>query len=88
MTWPSNTGPVAHLLYSSAGTSADPLYDDLGITDWNFEVGNDIWNEQTQQWEGVGFQPPFPEAHAEAQEYAAGLVELVRIARDSAADTR
>jgi hypothetical protein len=85
VTWPSYTGPVADVLYSAAGNSADHLYYDLGITAWNFEVGNDRWNEATQQWEGVGFQPPFEEAHAEAQEYAAGLVELVRIARDSAA---
>ena len=88
VTWPSYTGPVADVLYSAAGNSADHLYYDLGITAWNFEVGNDRWNEETQQWEGVGFQPPFEEAHAEAQEYAAGLVELVRIARDSAAATR
>ena len=88
VTWPAYTGPVADVLYSAAGNSADHLYYDLGITAWNFEVGNDLWNEETQQWEGVGFQPPFDEAHAEAQEYAAGLVELVRIARDSAAATR
>lgn len=88
VTWPSYTGPVADVLYSAAGNSADHLYYDLGITAWNFEVGNDRWNEATGQWEGVGFQPPFPEAHAEAQEYAAGLVELVRIARDSAAAAR
>ncbi|MDM4782211.1 MULTISPECIES: hypothetical protein [unclassified Micromonospora] len=43
------------------------------------------WNEATGQWEGVGFQPPFDEAHAEAQEYAGGLVELVRVVRDYAA---
>jgi hypothetical protein len=30
----------------------------------------------------MGFQPPFPEAHAESQEYAEGLVELLRVARD------
>ncbi|MEU4692521.1 M14 family zinc carboxypeptidase [Actinoplanes sp. NPDC023714] len=82
VTWPSYTGPVADVLYSAAGNSADHLYYDLGITAWNFEVGNDLWNPATQQWEGVGFQPPFDEAHAESQEYAAGLVELVRIARD------
>ncbi|WP_229071113.1 M14 family zinc carboxypeptidase [Actinoplanes sp. DH11] len=82
VTWPAYTGPVADVLYSAAGNSADHLYYDLGITAWNFEVGNDRWNEATQQWEGVGFQPPFDEAHAEAQEYAGGLVELVRIARD------
>ncbi|WP_433825791.1 M14 family zinc carboxypeptidase [Actinoplanes sp. CA-015351] len=82
VTWPAYTGPVADVLYSAAGNSADHLYYDLGITAWNFEVGNDRWNETTQQWEGVGFQPPFDEAHAESQEYAGGLIELVRIARD------
>lgn len=85
VTWPAYTGPVADVLYSAAGNSADQLYYELGIVAWNFEVGNDIWDEQTQQWEGVGFQPPFAEAHAESQEYADGLIELVRIARDSAA---
>ncbi|BBH71612.1 hypothetical protein ACTI_82970 [Actinoplanes sp. OR16] len=82
VTWPSYTGPVADVLYSAAGNSADHLYYDLGITAWNFEVGNDLWNAETQQWEGVGFQPPYDEAHAESQEYASGLIELVRIARD------
>ena len=83
VTWPSYTGPVADVLYSAAGNSADHLYYELGVTAWNFEVGNDRWNEDTQQWEGVGFQPPFDEAHGESQEYAAGLVELVRVARDA-----
>jgi hypothetical protein len=83
VTWPASTGPVADVLYSAAGNSADQLYYELGIAAWDFEVGNDLWNEQTQQWEGVGFQPPFEEAHAESQEYADGLIELVRIARDS-----
>jgi hypothetical protein len=82
VTWPSRTGPVADVLYSAAGNSADQLYYDLGIYAWDFEVGNDRWNPQTREWEGVGFQPPFPEAHAESQEYAEGLVELLRVARD------
>ncbi|GAA2640214.1 M14 family zinc carboxypeptidase [Paractinoplanes durhamensis] len=82
VTWPSYTGPVADVLYSAAGNSADQLYYDLGIDAWDFEIGNDIWNESTQEWEGVGFQPPFDEAHAESQEYAGGLVELVRIASE------
>ncbi|GIE88249.1 M14 family zinc carboxypeptidase [Actinoplanes regularis] len=80
VTWPAYTGPVADVLYSAAGNSADQLYYELGIDAWDFEVGNDRWNEATGEWEGVGFQPPFDEAHAEAQEYAGGLVELVRIA--------
>lgn len=82
VTWPSRTGPVADVLYSAAGNSADQLYYDLGIIAWNFEVGNDRWNPDTGEWEGVGFQPPFPEAHAESQEYADGLLELLRVARD------
>jgi hypothetical protein len=82
VTWPSRTGPVADVLYSAAGNSADQLYYELGIFAWDFEVGNDRWNAETGQWEGVGFQPPFTEAHAESQEYADGLVELLRVARD------
>ncbi|AVT29217.1 peptidase M14 [Plantactinospora sp. BC1] len=85
VTWPSQTGPVADVLYSAAGNSADQLYYELGIFAWDFEVGNDIWNEATGEWEAVGFQPPFAEAHAESQEYASGLVELLRVARDYAA---
>ena len=85
VTWPSQTGPVADVLYSAAGNSADQLYYDNGIFAWDFEVGNDLWNPATGEWEGVGFQPPFSEAHAESQEYAAGLVELLRVARDYAA---
>jgi hypothetical protein len=81
VTWPAQTGPVADVLYSAAGNSADELYYEDGIYAWDFEVGNDTWNAQTQQWEGVGFQPPYPEAHAEAMEYATGLVQLVRVAQ-------
>ena len=88
VTWPAYTGPVADVLYSAAGNSADHLYYDLGIIAWNFEVGNDRWNDATQRWEGMGFQPPFEEAHAESQEYADGLIELIRIARDRAEAAR
>ncbi len=80
VTWPAQTGPVADVLYSAAGNSADELYYEDGIYAWDFEVGNDKWNKAAQQWEGVGFQPPYTEAHGEAMEYASGLVELVRVA--------
>jgi hypothetical protein len=80
--WPQRTGPVADVLYSAAGNSADQLYYENGIFAWDFEVGNDVWNPTAQRWEGVGFQPAFPEAHAESQEFADGLIELVRVARD------
>jgi hypothetical protein len=86
VTWPAQTGPVADVLYSAAGNSADELYYEDGIYAWDFEVGNDLWNATTQQWEGVGFQPPYSEAHAEAMEYASGLVELVRVAQAYQAD--
>jgi hypothetical protein len=80
VTWPAQTGPVADVLYSAAGNSADQLYYQDGIYAWDFETGNDKWNKAAQEWEGVGFQPPFSEAHGEAMEYASGLVELVRVA--------
>jgi len=82
VTWPSQTGPVADVLYSAAGNSADQLYYELGIFAWDFELGTDIWNPATAEWEGVGFQPPFAEAHAEAMEYATGLMELIRVAAE------
>jgi hypothetical protein len=82
VTWPSQTGPVADVLYSAAGNSADQLYYEQGIFAWDFEIGNDLWNPSTGEWEGVGFQPPYPEAHSESQEYADGLVELLSVARD------
>ncbi|MFL6163738.1 MAG: M14 family zinc carboxypeptidase [Jatrophihabitantaceae bacterium] len=81
VTWPAQTGPVADVLYSAAGNSADELYYEDSIFAWDFEVGNFIWNPATQQWDGPGFQPPYAEAHAEAMEYAAGLVQLVRVAK-------
>jgi hypothetical protein len=84
VTWPSRTGPVADVLYSAAGNSADQLYYEFGIFAWDFEVGNDRWNPSTGEWEAVGFQPPFPEAHAESQEYADGLIELLNVAKDYA----
>ena len=84
VTWPANTGPVIDVLYSAGGNSADHMYYEHDIVAWNFEVGNDLWNPELQRWEGVGFQPPFEEGHPESQEYAAGLVELVKIAADAA----
>ena len=80
VTWPAFTGPLADVLYSAAGNSADQLYYEQGIFAWDFEIGAFLWNSATQDWEGVGFQPPYAEAHAEAMEYAAGLVQLVRVA--------
>ena len=82
VTWPVFTGPLTDVLYSAAGNSADQLYYEQGIFAWDFEVGSFLWNAGTQEWEGVGFQPPYAEAHAEAMEYAGGLVQLVRVAAE------
>jgi hypothetical protein len=82
VTWPAFTGPLADVLYSAAGNSADQLYYDQGIFAWDFEVGTFLWNDAIQDWEGVGFQPPYAEAHEEAMEYASGLVQLVRVAAE------
>jgi len=66
---PARTGPIADVLYSAAGNSGDMMYYNYGIYGWNFEVGDE------------GFQPPFaPEGHAQALEFANGLVELLRVA--------
>lgn len=72
---PARTGPVADVLYSAAGNSGDMMYYDYGIFAWNFEVGD------------FGFQPAFePEGHAQAMEFANGLVELFRVAHRWATD--
>ncbi|MEV3985086.1 M14 family zinc carboxypeptidase [Nonomuraea sp. NPDC049758] len=80
--WPQQTGPVTDVLYSAAGNSADELWYDHGVYGWDFEVGADLWNPAARTWEGVGFQPPFEEGHAEAMEFAAGLISLVGVAAD------
>ncbi len=73
---PARTGPVADVLYSAAGNSGDMLWYKYGINAWDFEVG-------------TSFQPPFQNsnptggsAHAESQEFANGLIELIQIAYD------
>ncbi|MEV0618949.1 M14 family metallopeptidase [Nonomuraea sp. NPDC050404] len=80
--WPQQTGPVTDVLYSAAGNSADELWYDYDVYGWDFEVGADLWNPATRTWEGVGFQPPFEEGHAEAMEFASGLISLIGIAAD------
>jgi hypothetical protein len=82
VTWPQQTGPVTDVLYSAAGNSADELWYDHGVYGWDFEVGADLWNPATGTWEGVGFQPPFSEGHAEALEFASGLISLIGVAAD------
>ncbi|MGX1702903.1 M14 family zinc carboxypeptidase [Microbacterium sp. NPDC055357] len=73
---PARTGPIVDVLYSAAGNSGDMFWYKYGIYAWNFEVGR-------------SFQPPFTSAnptaaaaHPESQEYANGLMELMRVALD------
>ncbi|MFD2762856.1 M14 family metallopeptidase [Micromonospora eburnea] len=66
---PARTGPISDVLYSAAGNSGDMLWYKYGIYAWNFEVG-------------TSFQPAWAEAHQETMEFANGLVELMRVARD------
>ncbi|SCL72180.1 M14 family metallopeptidase [Micromonospora peucetia] len=70
---PARTGPISDVLYSAAGNSGDMLWYKYGIYAWNFEVG-------------TSFQPEWDEAHEEAMEFANGLVEMLRVARDFAKD--
>ncbi|WP_229402363.1 M14 family metallopeptidase [Micromonospora okii] len=72
---PARTGPISDVLYSAAGNSGDMLWYRYGIYAWNFEVGNT-------------FQPAWDEAHQQSQEFANGLVELMRVARDFDRDRR
>jgi hypothetical protein len=57
-------------------SQTDPNRGIGAATNWYFEQMQAI----AATWKGVGFQPPFAEAHGEAMEYARGLVELVRVA--------
>jgi Zinc carboxypeptidase/Chitobiase/beta-hexosaminidase C-terminal domain len=72
---PARTGPISDVLYSAAGNSGDMLWYKYGIYAWNFEVG-------------TSFQPAWDEAHDQTMEFANGLVELMRLARDYDTDHR
>jgi len=72
---PARTGPIADVLYSAAGNSGDHLWYSEDIYAWNFEVG-------------TSFQPQWPEAYQQAQEFANGLVELLAVARDYSKDKK
>ncbi len=85
---PGRTGPIPDVLYSAAGNSADALWYEHGIYAWDFEVGADLWNPDTKEWEPVGFQPPFEEGHAEAMEFANGMIGLFEVAYQYATDDR
>ncbi|GII82240.1 hypothetical protein Ssi03_02300 [Sphaerisporangium siamense] len=84
--WPGRTGPVPDVLYSAAGNSADEHWYNRGIIGWDFEVGADVYNQTTKQFEPVGFQPPFAEGHEEAMEFSSGQIAILEVARAYARD--
>jgi hypothetical protein len=77
---PARTGPISDVLYSAAGNSGDMLWYKYGIYAWNFEVGTQF----QPPWEGDDIEDA--SAHQESQEFANGLVELMRVAYDYGKD--
>lgn len=84
--WPGRTGPVPDVLYSAAGNSADEHWYNRGIIGWDFEVGADLYDPATKQFQPVGFQPPFAEGHEEALEFSGGQISILEAARAFAED--
>ncbi|GAB4086602.1 M14 family zinc carboxypeptidase [Myceligenerans cantabricum] len=82
--WPSRVGPIADVLYSAAGNSADEFYYNYGVYSWSFEAGAPRWNGSS--WESVGFTPPYAEGHEEAMEFSNGWLGILEVARLYSAD--
>jgi len=88
---PARTGPVADVLYSAAGNSADEAYYNHNIIGYDFEVGADRFSSTTTGTgqSPVNFQPPYGtpgagqnqslvnEGHDEAMEFANGNYSLL-----------
>jgi Zinc carboxypeptidase/Chitobiase/beta-hexosaminidase C-terminal domain len=72
---PARTGPIADVLYSAAGNSGDHLWYEEDLYAWNFEVG-------------TSFQPSWPEAGHQANEFANGLIELLEVTNDFSKDRK
>ena len=87
---PERTGPIADVLYSAAGNSADDQWYRKDIISYSFETGADIFQstETGTQQRGVGFQPAYePEGRYEALEFASGNYGLLETAFQYAFDT-
>ena len=65
---PARTGPIADVIYSGAGISADDHWYRKGIIGYGFETGADrfVSTESGTQQIQTGFQPPFAEATGSA----------------------
>ena len=86
---PSRTGPVADVLYSAAGNSADEQWYNRDVIAYSFETGADLFTSSatgTAQ-SAVGFQPNYAaEGSHEAMEFAAGNYGLLETALEYAFD--
>jgi hypothetical protein len=87
---PQRTGPIADVLYSAAGNSADDQWYRKGIIAYSFETGADRFTSSTSgtgQSE-VGFQPNYAsEGQPEAMEFASGNYGLLETALQYANDS-
>jgi hypothetical protein len=86
---PERTGPIADVLYSAAGNSADDQWYRRGIISYSFETGADrfVSTEEGTQQRGVGFQPDYAsEGSHEAMEFANGNYGLMESALEYAQD--
>jgi hypothetical protein len=98
---PERTGPIADVLYSGAGSSADDHWYRKGIIGYGFETGADrfISTETGTLQIQTGFQPPFGtptagqdmrlpnEGRDQAMEFASGNYGMIEAAYDYALDT-
>ncbi|HZA27476.1 MAG TPA: M14 family zinc carboxypeptidase [Actinomycetota bacterium] len=87
---PSRTGPVADVLYSAAGNSADDQWYRRNIIAFSFEAGADLFTSTTTgtAQTAVGFMPAFsPEGFGEYNEFASGNLGLLEKALQYANDT-
>ena len=86
---PGRTGPVADVLYSAAGNSADEQWYRRNIIAYSFETGADLFSstETGTAQTAVGFMPDYAsEGRHEAMEFAAGNYGLLETALDYAYD--
>jgi hypothetical protein len=88
---PNRTGPIADVLYSAAGNSADDQYYRKGIISYSFEAGAQrmLFDSQNRlRVMDVGFTPPFElEGRPAALEFADGNYGLLEGALEYARDT-
>lgn len=86
---PERTGPVADVLYSAAGSSADQQWYTKSIIAFSFETGSERFDSTTTGTTqvAVGFQPDFAtEGRPEALEFASGNYGLLETALQYACD--